>query len=301
MRRALAAALLCLAAADAPATGKVYRWVDEQGVVHYTDRAPDDRDATRIEVQRVPAEPAALARLRLAREGEAYAAWVRNTLAGPIEVELDFGERRNVTSTPSLPLRRVLPSAAEQRLALVALADAQAAGDFALRLAAVPGDPAARPQDVAYQLPVGGAGWRIDQGFGGGFSHDDDQNRYAVDIAVPEGTPVLAARDGVVMQVESNFERAGIDREKYASRANHIRILHADGSMAVYAHLAPDGVRVREGQRVRGGQHIGDSGNTGFSAGPHLHFAVQVNRGMRLESIPFRLAGATGAIAIPGQ
>ena len=65
--------------------------------------------------------------------------------------------------------------------------------------------------------------------------------------------------------------------------------------MAVYAHLQPGGVLVRTGQRVRRGQPIGLSGNTGFSSGPHLHFVVQVNRGMRLESIPFRMFGRRGS------
>ena len=50
--------------------------------------------------------------------------------------------------------------------------------------------------------------------------------------------------------------------------------------MALYAHLQESGVLVRPGQHVRAGQQIGLSGNTGFTTGPHLHFAVQVNRGM---------------------
>ena len=59
--------------------------------------------------------------------------------------------------------------------------------------------------------------------------------------------------------------------------------------MALYAHLQANGAVAQLGQRVRTGQHIGWSGNTGFSTGPHLHFAVQVNRGMRLVSIPFQM------------
>ena len=74
-------------------------------------------------------------------------------------------------------------------------------------------------------------------------------------------------------------------------RANFIRLLHDDGSMALYAHLSVDGVQVRIGQQIQAGQRIGLSGNTGFSTGPHLHFAVQVNRSMQLVSIPFRMRG----------
>ena len=102
------------------------------------------------------------------------------------------------------------------------------------------------------------------------------------------------------MQVEDDFEGAGLDQEKFASRANHVRVLHADGTMGVYAHLQPESVTLGPGQRVRVGQRIGASGNTGFSTGPHLHFALQRNRGMELESIPFVLHGPGGPIPIPG-
>ena len=49
-------------------------------------------------------------------------------------------------------------------------------------------------------------------------------------------------------------------------------------------------MNVREGQRVVVGAPIGRSGNTGNSTGPHLHFVVQRNVGMALESIPFEFA-----------
>jgi len=106
---------------------------------------------------------------------------------------------------------------------------------------------------------------------------------------------VLAARSGVVMQVASDFDKAGLN-EKYGGRANFVRILHDDGTMALYAHLQESGVHVRLGQRVQQGQRIGLSGNTGFTSGPHLHFVVQVNRGMRLESIPIRMRGPMGLL-----
>jgi murein DD-endopeptidase MepM/ murein hydrolase activator NlpD len=98
------------------------------------------------------------------------------------------------------------------------------------------------------------------------------------------------------MQFESDFDETGLDAKRDSGRANYIRILHDDGSMAVYAHLAPEGTQVRPGQRVRRGERIGLSGNTGYSGGPHLHFVVQVNRGMRLESIPFRMFGPRGIL-----
>jgi murein DD-endopeptidase MepM/ murein hydrolase activator NlpD len=58
--------------------------------------------------------------------------------------------------------------------------------------------------------------------------------------------------------------------------------------MAVYAHLALEQARVQPGSKVRAGDLIGFSGNTGFTSGPHLHFAVQINQGMELVSVPFQ-------------
>ncbi|MCP6329972.1 M23 family metallopeptidase, partial [Klebsiella pneumoniae] len=71
---------------------------------------------------------------------------------------------------------------------------------------------------------------------------------------------------------------------------NFVRILHDDGTMGVYLHLMRGSVQVREGQYVNGGERIARSGNTGNSTGPHLHFVIQRNVGLALESIPFDFA-----------
>lgn len=278
---------------------RVYRWTDRDGVVHYGDHAPDAAKVQARDIRVIPvrAEPGAVVRLRV--EGDAkggYAAWADNTLAGPLQVMVRFTRSRNVAGDPPLPAQAIVPALGTARVARIAAVDQYHDGEFELQLDAMPGDPTAQPRDVVYQLPLRQKASRIDQGYGGRFSHTDPQNRYAVDFAADLGTPVVAARDGVVMQVERDFDKAGLNLEKYGGRANFVRILHEDGTMAVYAHLQEGGVLVHVGQRVRAGQQIGRSGNTGFTTGPHLHFVVQVNRGMRLESIPVRIGDAAGAL-----
>ncbi len=219
-----------------------------------------------------------------------------NHLAGPVEVTL-LSDGPPPHATPVLPARVTVPGGG--RLVIAQLTDG--AAGTRLRLVAIPGLPTARARNVEYLYPLRDAPVRIAQGFGGGFSHDDDENRHAVDFAVPAGTPVLAARDGVVMQVESGASArldpdAIVDAGDDRVRGNFIRVLHDDGTMALYAHLQQAGVVVASGARVLRGTIIGFSGNTGLSAAPHLHFVVQANRGMRLESLPFRMAGPDGPL-----
>ncbi|WP_240098156.1 M23 family metallopeptidase [Thermomonas flagellata] len=234
--------------------------------------------------------------LQVLPEGEGLLVVADNRLAGPVEVLLSAPGLPQLAADPALPARATVAAGAREPLARL---DPAAGVDPlpALRLAVVPGDPRARPRDVLYQRPVAGGPPRIDQGEDGPYSHADAENRHAVDFAVPVGTPVLAARAGVVMQVEARHRGGGLDPVRDRARANFVRILHDDGSMALYAHLAPGGVRVRPGQAVAAGEPIAWSGNTGYSTGPHLHFAVQVNRGLRLVSIPFRMPGVTAPAA----
>lgn len=291
LRTCIAALVLLIAVWPLAGSTQVYRWVDKNGVVHYGDHQPGNAAVSKVRVIPVPVEPSAIARLRVeAGDGE-YLAFADNSLAGPIEVLLGFGRSSNIRGEPALPARATVPARGSVLVARLRAEDPGRSGNFELSLTGVPGNPSARPQDVEYLLPLRQSRNRVDQGFGGKFSHQDEQNRYALDFAADIGTPVLATRGGTVMQVESDFSKAGLKREKYGGRANFVRIVHDDGSMALYAHLKADGALVRVGQRVSAGQQIGLSGNTGFTTGPHLHFALQVNRGMQLLSIPFRMRG----------
>ena len=301
----IGAALLCVPAADA---ARLYRWKDRHGVTQYGDQPPeaDELPASDVNVIRFRNPPGALVRLRLESRGGdyqpgRYEAWADNLMHGPVQVMLRFKRNRNVVGSPALPATATVPARSSVLVATISTTDPMRGNEFELLLDGLPGDPAAQPKDYDYRLPFDYARVRVDQGPGGSFSHNDPQNRYAVDFALAEGTPIVAVREGTVMQVESDFEKAGLNREKYGGRANFIRIVHDDGSMAVYAHLQPEGVQVRTGQRVRKGQRIGLSGNTGFSTAPHLHFVLQANRGMRLESIPFRMFGPLGELKFPSS
>lgn len=111
--------------------------------------------------------------------------------------------------------------------------------------------------------------------------------RFAFDFAMPVGTPILAAREGTIARVTDGFKEAGLD-PSFVMKANAVLILHADGTFADYAHLRTGAV-VKPGQQVKQGDLIGYSGHTGFSSGPHLHFAVMRRAGPGdLETVPIR-------------
>lgn len=167
-----------------------------------------------------------------------------------------------------------------------------------LTLQSVPGRPS-KAQTYTYKLPFSeNADWRISQGFHGRASHNDALNEYAIDFDLLLGTPVLAARTGIVMEVIDEFPDSGSARHADLERANIIRIQHDDGSMAVYGHLLQNSALVSPGQWVVAGTVIGQSGNSGFTHGPHLHFALQINTGMQLQSVPFAMEGANGLISL---
>jgi murein DD-endopeptidase MepM/ murein hydrolase activator NlpD len=145
----------------------------------------------------------------------------------------------------------------------------------------------------------------LSQGPNGDLTHSDDVDRQAFDFAMPVGTELRAARPGVVARVIDGFGPAqpGEPDPETARASNQLVVLHRDGTWASYVHLQK-GIPVKEGQRVKRGEEIGRSGMSGAPQGPHLHFAVHVNRpdGTR-RSIPIRFGtpGAAGFVPEQGQ
>lgn len=217
----------------------------------------------------------------------------RNRSGMPIDLAVSFTESVNVTSQPAMPARVVVPPL--QTVVVATIGPDRDGESWNYRYATnwLLGDPAATADPVVYPHPLlaDGTPAPIVQGPGGAFSHTDAVNQEAYDFAMPIGTPVVAARAGTVATIDQGFTEHGTDAD-LANRGNSIRVLHSDGSWAVYLHLDPRSARVRIGDRVEAGQILALSGNTGRSKAPHLHLAIIANRDHVDESVPFELQGS---------
>ena len=278
---------------------KLYKFQDEDGVWHYTDQKPSTQQ--KVEIRQLKVEPRRRVWLLKTGREKQPEFFVRNDYFGPVEVELEFDQYINVASVPALPGRFIVQPGQSDSLLQMGAVNRYRPWSFTLKYRYTIGNPSAKHDRSYLYLPpfAVGSRFRISQAFDGRFSHQDPQNKYAVDISMPVGTPLIASRDGVVMEVEDDYFKGGTDHKAYRSRANSIRILHDDGSMAVYAHLQLEKAQVYPGLYVEAGQLIGHSGNTGYSSGPHLHFAIQVNKGMALESVPFKFLNSNGGFVRP--
>jgi murein DD-endopeptidase MepM/ murein hydrolase activator NlpD len=191
-----------------------------------------------------------------------------------------------------------LPPRSETELMVVGRLDPSAAMGFESEFRFLPGDPEAQHlPDQPYRLPFAlSSSFPVSQAFPDVITHGDPSSQHAIDFVMPIGTSIYAARAGVVIEVASDFFDAGVDLSVDGPRANVVRVLHNDGTMSLYAHLSWNSIRVAPGEHVARGQYLADSGNTGFSTGPHLHFVVQRNRGGAIVSLPVVFAGSAGSL-----
>ena len=129
---------------------------------------------------------------------------------------------------------------------------------------------------LQWPLPVAGTitsqfGHRVDPITGEVSSHT------GTDIACAEGTPILAAADGIVT-VANGLDSWG------GSYGYYIQIDHGGELETLYAHCSS--ICVTTGQQVQSGQVIGYVGHTGRATGSHLHLEVRIN-GNRADGMSF--------------
>ncbi len=113
---------------------------------------------------------------------------------------------------------------------------------------------------------------------------DDPHHDYpAIDLLVPEGTPVFAITGGTVATVQTFAGNWWTDGCNTSARASRLQPLAApaspsrprDGLRHTYCHASR--LYVTRGDQIAPGQHVADSGNTGRSGAPHLHLELRLN------------------------
>ena len=279
----------------------LYKYRGPDGEWVFTDRAPETEAPA--EVRELPtgvkkAEVSVIHRL-VGRQIQFYAS---NEFHAPVELMLALDVLENVERPPpDQSMRWLLPPRSQTALLQLNALDEAAAPDISYRFIYLYGDPqTVHRTDRPYRAPFANAKkFMVSQAYPINVTHNTVDSYYAVDFTMPVGTDVYAARDGTVIEVASTNFRAGPDPEEQGASANLIRILHKDGTFAVYAHLNWNTIRVKPGDEVQRGEYIADSGNTGFSTGPHLHFVVLRNGGQRMESLPVVFEGPNETAVTP--
>ncbi len=225
--------------------------------------------------------------------------FIKNLKGFDQTVTFDFSRLENMTTDVSIPCTFVCPGRKETRIAKLCHSK-NASWNYSYTYWISRGNISAVHDDShIYRLPFrAGESYLVIQGFNGSFSHKNE-NMYAVDFAMPVGTTVVAARGGRVAGVYQESGTAGLT-EEYRELGNYVIIEHPDKTLGEYWHIKQNGALVNEGDLVEEGTPIAISGNTGFSTGPHLHFAVTSPvDGKTLKSFRMKLKGRDGMIDEP--
>ncbi len=229
--------------------------------------------------------------------------YAENLGVGNVTVTLD-AHLANMKANKSLPCTVVVPGKQTVEVFSLSPVHEDSAWHYNYNFACNLGSAeAAHDERQVYELPYApGSTFNVVQGYHGSFSHKGP-DEYAIDWKMPEGTPVYAAREGLVVKSRDDSSEGGPNR-KYQNAANGVFVQHSDGTIGVYLHLQKGGNNVKVGDYVKAGDLIGLSGNTGFTSGPHLHFAVyKLKSGTERVTIPvkFRTADSEAITLLNGH
>jgi len=125
---------------------------------------------------------------------------------------------------------------------------------------------------------ISGFGMRVNPFHKGLYEH------LGVDVAMPRGTPIIAAASGVVKELKRSPLQAGY--------GNYIEIDHGHDLVTRYAHM--EDIHVKFGARVKKGEVIGTIGTSGGSVAPHLHYEI-LRDGKNVDPIHYMVEGLSSA------
>lgn len=293
---------LLLALLSAPAlSDALYKYQDENGNWVFADKRPEDGRTFEREQRQAAVDGNPNVSVDKVRGDGFFELVATNSCHCPAEVAVILIGADNAWAPSGSPAKVVVPALGSAPVMQVKPRTDDSNWSFDFEVAYVFGDPSAAPDsNWVYRPPFAPAKeFRVSQAFPDQITHVTPDSRHAVDIAMPEQSGVYAARAGMVIAVTHKNFRGGADWGKYGANANVVKILHDDGTIALYAHLSWDSIRVRPGQRIVAGEFIAMSGNTGFSTGPHLHFAVVRNSGFRIDSVPLRFSNGQNEVVRP--
>ena len=231
--------------------------------------------------------------LRTVRRGEFVTFQIQSRRKASTWVVVEPTTLENLRPLQPLPFALRAEPGGRYDAGVAAIVDQRRAYAHETKFTMLRGNPNAVHDDSRhYRMPFGGGTRRgISQGYNGKFSHKG-LGAYALDFPMPWGTPILASRGGVIVEVINDMVASGTRTGEF-EKDNRVVIEHRDGTFAIYAHLRHGGP-ARVGQRVRQGDLIGLSGDTGFSTGPHLHFEVfKLRRDGKRKTIPVKFWNGT--------
>src|SRR5690606_5956867 len=143
----------------------------------------------------------------------------------PVTVVLTFRSLENLRRPPGSRIERIIPPDSSAVIRLERVGRGRYSADVAISIDL--GSSSTKPDDYVYSVPFGGSARRpLIQGFGGEGTHLGSM-RYSLDFAMPRYTPVVAARDGVVLLVQDGFTEGRAD-PRLLERANLVMVAHED-------------------------------------------------------------------------
>ena len=237
------------------------------------------------------------------RTKKGFELYLENHAYFDVTIELKATELINLSSSEALPFVGSFPAQSRTKILDLSVQDPREKSQFQTFFNATIGRINPRyDKKYLYALPYArGESYLLTQGFNGGHTHKE-QSAYALDFKMDEGTRIYAMREGVVVALEEKQTEHGYS-PAFAEKSNHIIIQHDDGTMAMYGHLQPNGVKVKLGQKVYKHAFIGLSGNTGYSSGPHLHVHISAVKDLKTGpiSVPFRFLAQRGTVNSPQE